>query len=117
MPINTAQEPAGDVSALQRLERFGGVKLREEITRLFLKEAPMRIASAQASLATGNIEGVRSVAHMLKSSAGQLGAVGMQKMCEQLEKPEPSLDMSRALAELSAELARYSAWLQTTPLA
>ena len=117
MPINTAQDAVGDVNALKRLERFGGPKLRVEITALFLLEAPSRIASARAALAGGDIEGVRSVGHMLKSSSGQIGALGMQKICEQLENPELAQDLSRMLTDLDDELARYTAWLDVAFLA
>jgi HPt (histidine-containing phosphotransfer) domain-containing protein len=117
MPINTAPDAVGDVNALKRLERFGGPTLRAEITSLFLQEAPSRLASARAALADGNVEGVRSVGHMLKSSAGQMGALGMQKLCERLEDPELSLDLSRLLTELDDELARYTVWLETAMLA
>jgi len=116
MPINTAHDAVGDVNALKRLERFGGPKLRAEITSLFLQEAPSRIASARAALSDGNIEGVRAVGHMLKSSAGQMGALGMQRICEQLENPELSHDLSRMLTDLDDELARYTAWLEIAAL-
>ena len=117
MSINTARDAVGDVNALKRLERFGGPRLRAEISSLFLQEAPSRIASARAALAGRNIEGVRSDEHMLKSSAGQMGAIGMQKICEQLEHPEPAQDLSRTLTDLDDELARYTAWLEIAPLA
>jgi HPt (histidine-containing phosphotransfer) domain-containing protein len=116
MAINTALEVVGDVNALKRLERFGGPTLREEITKLFLQEAPSRIASARAALAGGNVDGVRSVAHMLKSSSGQMGALGMQRICEHLENPEISQDFSNTLAALDDELTRYTAWLATASL-
>jgi hypothetical protein len=54
---------------------------------------------------------------MLKSSAGQMGALGMQRICEQLEKPELAGDLSRMLTDLDDELARYTAWLESAPLA
>jgi len=59
---------------------------------------------------------VRSVAHMLKSSAGQMGALGMQKLCERLEGPEHPASLSLLLADLDHELVRYVAWLETAPL-
>lgn len=117
MPVDTAHDHIGDVNALERLERFGGLALRAEITSLFLQEAPLRIAMARAALAGGNVEGVRSIAHMLKSSAGQMGALGMQKICETLEDPERSPDLSRVLTDLDEELRRYTAWLESAPLA
>jgi HPt (histidine-containing phosphotransfer) domain-containing protein len=117
LTINTAQDAVGDVDALKRLERFGGFKLREELTTLFLQEAPLRIAAARAALAAGNAEGVRAVAHMLKSSAGQMGALRMQHLCERVDEGVPSQDLPRALTDLDDELARYVAWLETAPLA
>jgi HPt (histidine-containing phosphotransfer) domain-containing protein len=113
MTINTAHDAVGDVDALKRLERFGGLKLREELTTLFLQEAPARIASARAALAGGDIEAVRAMAHMLKSSAGQMGALRMQMIAERLESPDHPPDFARALSDLDEELARYTVWLDT----
>lgn len=111
--MNKAHDTVGDVDALKRLERFGGLKLREELTTLFLQEAPARIASARAALAAGDIEAVRAMAHMLKSSAGQMGALRVQMLSERLEGPDHPADLARALLDLDDELARYTAWLDT----
>jgi HPt (histidine-containing phosphotransfer) domain-containing protein len=113
MTMNKAHDAVGDVDALKRLERFGGLKLREELTTLFLQEAPARIASARAALAAGDIEAVRAMAHMLKSSAGQMGALRVQMLAERLEGPDHPADLARALLDLDDELARYTAWLDT----
>ncbi len=113
MSIDTILAAVGDVNALKRLERFGGVQLRDEITSLFLQEAPSRIASAREALAGGNVAAVRSVAHMLKSSAGQMGALRMQLACERLEDPEQSGDISSGLRDVEDELTHYIVWLET----
>lgn len=111
--MNKAHDAVGDVDALKRLERFGGLKLREELTTLFLQEAPIRIASARVALAAGDIDAVRAMAHMLKSSAGQMGALRVQIICERLEGPDLPPDLARALSDLDEELARYTVWLDT----
>ena len=113
MTINTAHDSVGDADALRRLERFGGHKLREELTTLFLQEAPGRIATARAALAGGDLDAVRIMAHMLKSSAGQMGALRVQLLCERLECPDHPPDLVRALSGLDEEVARYAAWLDT----
>ncbi len=113
MTINTAHDSVGDADALRRLERFGGLKLREELTTLFLQEAPGRIATARAALAGGDLDAVRIMAHMLKSSAGQMGALRVQLLCERLEGPDHPPDLVRALSGLDEEVARYAAWLDT----
>jgi two-component system, sensor histidine kinase and response regulator len=116
MTIDATQHAVGDIDALKRLERFGGLKLRQELTTLFLQEAPARIAAARSALAGGDAEALRAMAHMLKSSAGQMGALRVQQLCERLESPERPPDLDRALSELDEELARYTAWLDTTTL-
>ena len=113
MTMNSSHDAVGDIDALKRLERFGGLKLREELTTLFLQEAPARISSARASLAAGDIEAVRAMAHMLKSSAGQMGALRVQLVCERLEGPDLPPDLARALSDLDEEVARYTVWLDT----
>jgi HPt (histidine-containing phosphotransfer) domain-containing protein len=111
MTITTAHGNVGDAAALKRLERFGGLKLREELTKLFLQEAPDRIASGRAALAAGDVAGIRAMAHALKSSAGQMGALRLQAACERLESHEPPQDLAGALRELDDELSRYRDWL------
>lgn len=113
MMITTAHGEAGDRNALERLERFGGLKLREELTRLFLQEAPARIASAHAAHAAGDIVQIRAMAHALKSSAGQMGAARVASLCEQIETQDPPPDFAQALSELDQEFSRYRSWLQT----
>jgi HPt (histidine-containing phosphotransfer) domain-containing protein len=113
MTITTAHDAVGDADALRRLERFGGLKLREELTTLFLEEAPARIAFARAALATGDVAAIRAMAHSLKSSAGQMGALRVQTICERLEGPDHPPDLARALSDLDEELSRYRSWLES----
>jgi HPt (histidine-containing phosphotransfer) domain-containing protein len=116
MTMNPAPVLVGDLDALKRLERFGGLKLRAELTTLFLEEAPSRVATARAAVAGGTVEAVRAMAHMLKSSAGQMGAVRVQHLCERLESAELPPDLTRALSEIDEEIVRYSEWLATVTL-
>jgi HPt (histidine-containing phosphotransfer) domain-containing protein len=116
MTSNPAPELVGDPDALKRLERFGGLKLRAELTTLFLEEAPSRVATARAAVAAGDVEAVRAMAHMLKSSAGQMGAIRVQYLCERLENAALPPDVPGALLEIDEEIARYSGWLATITL-
>jgi HPt (histidine-containing phosphotransfer) domain-containing protein len=70
-----------DPAAIAMLERVGGRKLLLRMISLFLEDAPLRLARAQASAATGDADGVAQACHALKSSAGQLGAVRLQQEC------------------------------------
>lgn len=107
-------EPAGDPAALERLTRWGGDALRTQIVEMFLARAPDQIAAALDAARRGDAEGVRKVAHTLKSSAGQLGAVSMQRLCQDAERRAESGEaesLTTLLRALEAELGRYRAWL------
>ena len=107
-------EPAGDPAALERLTRWGGDALRTQIVEMFLARAPDQIAAALEAAQRNDAEGVRKVAHTLKSSAGQLGAVSMQRLCQEAEGRAEAGEGSSLVPlvhALEAELARYRAWL------
>ncbi|MFH1852202.1 MAG: Hpt domain-containing protein [Candidatus Neomarinimicrobiota bacterium] len=74
-----------DQSALERLEKIGGKKLRGQIIALFLERTPAKIAEAQAGLADGNLTVVERAVHSLKSSAGNVGAVSIQELAQRVE--------------------------------
>ena len=79
--------PAGiDELPLARLREAGGKEFEDRIIRLFLLHVPVRLATARAAGAAGDLEGVRFHAHSLKASAGQLGATRMADLCREAER-------------------------------
>ena len=79
--MNSTALRAIDESAIARLRRFGGAKLISAMVTAFLKDAPMRLATARHHADAGDAAGVRRELHSLRSSAGQLGALTMQDLC------------------------------------
>jgi len=111
---DTIQLPATDPEALARLERFGGVKLLNEMIALFLDIAPGRLSTAADGLDRGDAPTVEDALHSLKSSSAQLGAPRLSRLCEQGESVahRGSLDgLGALLAECRDELGRIEAWL------
>lgn len=107
---------AFDAAALERLRQFGGDALVAQIVEIFRGQAPTKLAAARAALAAGDGEGVRQAAHALKSSAGQLGAVAMQALCETIEHDarDGRLSGLAARVELLAQaFDDADAWLTT----
>ncbi|HEX8209821.1 MAG TPA: Hpt domain-containing protein [Longimicrobium sp.] len=107
-------QPPGDPAALERLHRWGGDALRTQIVEMFLARAPDQIAAALAAAERGDAEEVRKVAHTLKSSAGQLGAVTLQRFCQDAERRAEAGEGSSLVPlahALAAELERFRAWL------
>ena len=106
-----ALPPPGDRSALERLARFGGPTLVQQMIALFLEEAPRRIARARDALDGGDWPTVQQVAHSLKSSCAQMGALAMRDLSRQIESSTDRDAAAGWLAQLPAELDRYVAWL------
>jgi HPt (histidine-containing phosphotransfer) domain-containing protein len=109
-----AQSPAGDPLALQRLHRWGGEALQRKMIEMFLDRAPAQLAAARAAANADDADGVRCVAHSLKTGAGQLGALSMQRLCEAAERRAEAGEgrsLTPLVRDLEGELERYRAWL------
>lgn len=116
-PVDGRDElPTTDAESLERLRRFGGGKLLNQMIALFDTAAPERIAAARAGLAAGDPHPVEQALHALKSSAAQLGAMRLQRLCErgELIARGGSLDTIDGLVEqIDDELGRVKVWLES----
>lgn len=103
-------EPKFDANALRLLHRAGGEKLISKMSALFAANAPQRIKGAEEALAAGDLAAAFSFAHSLKSSAGQLGAVRLQQLCDSLESAclAGNLTESRELVRAAREELQVS---------
>lgn len=108
------REPARvDHEALERLRRVGGSRLIRGMIRTFLETAPERIVAARRALAAADAVGVGQAAHALRSSAGQLGAIGLQELCADVERRAAAGEISAALVDaLRLGLAGATEWLE-----
>jgi HPt (histidine-containing phosphotransfer) domain-containing protein len=79
------EPPTLDPAALQRLRRIGGTKLLGQMLDLMLLEGPRRVQAALAGAQVGSAREVALAVHSLKSSAGNLGALALQDVAEQIE--------------------------------
>jgi HPt (histidine-containing phosphotransfer) domain-containing protein len=114
--LSNAVQSTGDRDALERLKRFGGAALVSQMVALFLEEAPRRITAIRDALRSGDLPAARQVAHSLKSSCGQMGALAMQELSRHIETDTDEAVMARCLDQLPGELARYTAWLDALSL-
>ena len=107
--------PATDDASLERLKRFGGGKLLSEMIALFCSAAPERISAARAGVTASDAHATDQAMHSLKSSSAQLGALRMQRLCEQAETlaRSGSVDQIAALVQdLEEEFPRVQSWLE-----
>ena len=103
-------------NALDLLRRVGKDRLVRDMTERFETSAPARLSAMRASAAAGDAAGAGSSAHSLKSSAGQLGAVALQRLCDEIEQAAERGDSARVnelLADAEPMLGRALAWLRS----
>lgn len=91
-----------DPNALEGLRRFGGDALLRQVVTLFRDQVRVRHEAMRGAVANGDPATARNAAHALKSSAGQVGAVGMQELCQRIERAAADGDRAR-VAEFVAE--------------
>jgi HPt (histidine-containing phosphotransfer) domain-containing protein len=107
-----------DDKPLAMLRRVGRETLARKMIDLFLTSAPDRAASIRGAHAAGDLVTAGRAAHSLKPSAGQLGAMALQSVCQQIEDAAAAGDSESVrllLPALTAELDAAEAWLRALP--
>lgn len=97
-----------DMSVVDSLKDLGGEddpELFSELVDAFLTDAPARLDAIDRCIASGDVEGVARAAHPLKSSAANMGAVGLAEICRRLE--------TDAMAGKDAGLLEYASLART----
>lgn len=93
----TTEDPDWDDAAIDRLRNLGGNELLGKMIELFLQGAPKRVSAALAGAEAGDWPAVEHATHSLKSSAANVGARGLSKLCEQIEQ----LSSQKEVADIS----------------
>jgi HPt (histidine-containing phosphotransfer) domain-containing protein len=89
---NDSRDLRGDIIDMQVIEglrELGGEDepgLLIEIVALFLADAPQRLGEIDRALATGDLRSLERAAHTLKSSSQNVGALGLARMCREMEE-------------------------------
>jgi PAS domain S-box-containing protein len=106
--------PQGAIDEGRLLERVGGdARTLAEVARIFLADAPRRLAAIRRALAKGDARALRGEAHALKGAVSNFAADAateaafeLQKLGDkgELEEAEPALE--RLEAEMTAVRAR-----------
>lgn len=97
----TPDEPdrvAVDPKALEDLRKFGGDAMLQKLVMLFREQVAVRTAALRDAVAKRDMPGARQAVHALKSSAGQIGAVGLQELCRRAERAAMDDDVEEVAA-------------------
>jgi two-component system, sensor histidine kinase len=91
---------AGVLADLRMLDDPSGPTMIEELSALFHSSAESKVTELRAALVKSDFEAVKRVAHQMKSSTGNFGALALSRMFAELEtlmEPSGSLrDIGRA---------------------
>jgi HPt (histidine-containing phosphotransfer) domain-containing protein len=104
-------------AAVVRLREWGGSALVREMSAIFSEDARTYLAAARVAVSDSDRVKAARAMHALKSSAGQLGAVRVQRLCERAEQNALAGDLSAAgslFGEISAAIDRFDALLAAT---
>lgn len=74
-----------DPAAVQRLQRLGGPGLVLQMIELYLQQGGERMTQLRSAVAASDARQVERTAHAIKSSAGNLGVLALQRVAEALE--------------------------------
>jgi CheY-like chemotaxis protein/HPt (histidine-containing phosphotransfer) domain-containing protein len=114
---DTSATPSGSVDysvleGLRELQEEGEPDILEELVAMFLKDAPSQLETLKEATEKGDAQSVERIAHTLKGSCGNMGAVRMEALCSELEEIGRSEDLStapRLTSSLEEEFGRVRA--------
>jgi HPt (histidine-containing phosphotransfer) domain-containing protein len=75
-----------DKAALVNLYNIGGKDFLLRMIDNFVAQSPARIQSARKSLEASDLKAIHLIAHSLKASSANIGAVKVQEVAESLEE-------------------------------
>lgn len=103
--VAAAEGTLMDPGAFVRLREWGGDVLLGKMVALFHENGPVRMQEIEEALAEGVASRIERSAHTLKSSAGNLGAERLRRLCQLMEDAgeEGRVDAARAFAPLLRE--------------
>jgi two-component system sensor histidine kinase/response regulator len=87
--------------SLRELQVEGEPEILSELIELFLDDVPRHLAALREAVQAGDARSVERIAHTLKGSCGNMGAVRMEAISAELEEIGRSEDLKAARARIS----------------
>jgi len=85
---------------LRTLSETTGRDIIGKAVGCYLQQTPKAVAELRQAVSRNDLESIRSIAHSLKSSSANIGALGFSKLCHQLEDLAREQCLEPALAQL-----------------
>jgi two-component system sensor histidine kinase/response regulator len=100
------------LAGLRELQVEGEPDLLKELIELYLADVPPQLVALRKAVEAGDAHSVERIAHTLKGSAANMGAVRMRALCTVLQEMGRSEELSAApglMSRLEEELGRVRA--------
>lgn len=104
-----AEVPDDAKASLDVLRSVGGDEMLAMMLRTFIQFADERIPAMQGAVAGGQLREAASIAHSLKSSARQLGAMALGDACQVMEEAGKAENAAAAAGGVLVVQERYRA--------
>jgi PAS domain S-box-containing protein len=98
-----------DAGALASLRRLGDGVVPEDLVRVYLEDAPARLAELARAVAAGELEAGWRAAHTLKGSSRTMGGLVLGDLLEALEQSLKRKDLPGARSALEGVEAEFAA--------
>ena len=72
-----------------------------EVAALFLADVPIHLSALGAAITAKNVDAVYEIAHRLKGSSLEMGAIGMTPLCAALEQDARAGSLQQAEAQFA----------------
>jgi len=99
-----------DILDKELVAELGGLadgQLLPSLTAIFAKEMPERLDELDAAVARSDLAAVARIAHLMKGSAGQMGACALAEHCRVVETAARSGDAPTVTAHLDGLREHY----------
>jgi signal transduction histidine kinase/CheY-like chemotaxis protein len=109
-------EPSLDPALIRELLAFGAKDFLHDLLGNFIKETPLRLHALSEAVARSDEERQREIAHVLRGSAGAVGATRLSRMASKLEAAAvaaPDAELAVSLRALHSEFEHVAAELKT----
>jgi HPt (histidine-containing phosphotransfer) domain-containing protein len=103
VPFPPAVSSVLDVSVIEALRALGAPgepDVYTEVALLFLEDVPIQLTALSAAIAADSADPVRQIAHRLRGSALEIGAVRMAPVCAAIEYAARDGSLEEAAARI-----------------
>ena len=85
-----------------------------DVTDVFLRVTPERLAHLQSAAAEGNTGEMRRIAHQLRGSCGAVGAIAMHRLASEIESADSAAEAAPLVERLYPLFERTRSLLESS---